>query len=69
MTRTRVARAEHSASRDLVTSHNQLADTVFVDGGSVAGDYVDLTTEMDALPVILNCPQVNNPCNDAYCLV
>jgi uncharacterized protein len=40
----------------------QLADTVFVDGLSKAGDFVDLRAEMDALALISNCPQVNNPC-------
>jgi uncharacterized protein len=35
---------------------------VFVDGLSKPGDYVDLRAEMDALAVISNCPQVNNPC-------
>lgn len=40
-----------------------LADTVFVDGGSKAGDFVELRAEMDALAIISNCPQVNNPCN------
>jgi hypothetical protein len=39
-----------------------LADTVFVDGLSKAGDFVDLRAEMDALSLISNCPQVNNPC-------
>ena len=40
----------------------KLADTVFVDGLSKAGDLVDLRAEMDALTLISNCPQVNNPC-------
>jgi len=34
-----------------------------VDGISAAGNYVDVTAEMDVLFVISNCPQVNNPCN------
>ncbi len=42
-----------------------LAERTFVDGHSVAGDYVDLRAEMDALAVISNCPQENNPCNGA----
>jgi urea carboxylase-associated protein 1 len=42
----------------------RLADTVFVAGPAQAGDYIDLRAEMDALAVISNCPQVNNPCND-----
>jgi len=39
-----------------------LADTVFIDGLSKPGDYVDLRAEMDALALVANCPQVNNPC-------
>ena len=31
---------------------------------SKPGDYVDLRAEMDALAVISNCPQINNPVND-----
>lgn len=31
--------------------------------GSRAGDYVVLVAGMDALAVVSNCPQVNNPCN------
>ena len=38
-------------------------NSVFVEGGSVAGDYVELRAEMTVLAVISNCPQVNNPCN------
>jgi urea carboxylase-associated protein 1 len=34
-----------------------------VDGRSKPGDHVDLCAEMDALAVISNCPQVNNPAN------
>ena len=44
----------------------KLADTVFVDGLSRAGDFVDLRAEMDALAVISNCPQVNNPCTGLH---
>src|SRR5215467_3379183 len=40
----------------------RLADTVFVEGLSRPGDFVDLRAEMDALALIANCPQVNNPC-------
>ena len=29
-------------------------------------DFVDLRAEMDALAVISNCPQVNNPCNNYH---
>jgi uncharacterized protein len=35
----------------------------FEDGVSDAGKYVELRAEMDALIVISNCPQLNNPCN------
>jgi urea carboxylase-associated protein 1 len=34
-----------------------------VDGISAPGKYVDVRAEMDALVVISNCPQINNPCN------
>ena len=37
--------------------------SVFVDGHSVAGDYIELRAETNVLAVISNCPQVNNPCN------
>ena len=47
-----------------VHAEGRLASSVFVDGHSRPGDYVDLRAEMDALAVISNCPQVNNPCND-----
>ena len=40
----------------------KLADTVFVDGLSKPGDFVDLQAEMTALALISNCPQINNPC-------
>jgi uncharacterized protein len=33
-------------------------------GDSAPGSYVILRAEMDALVVISNCPQMNNPCND-----
>jgi len=33
-------------------------------GDSAPGSYVELRAEMDALAVISNCPQINNPCND-----
>lgn len=32
-----------------------------VDGRSKPGDYIDLIAEMDALAVLSNCPQMNNP--------
>lgn len=47
-----------------VEAEGRLAESVFVEGRSRPGDYVDLKAEMDALAVISNCPQVNNPCND-----
>jgi urea carboxylase-associated protein 1 len=33
-------------------------------GDSMPGSYVELRAEMDALAVISNCPQINNPAND-----
>jgi urea carboxylase-associated protein 1 len=45
-----------------VSPDGRLADTIFVEGLSKPGDFVDLRAEMDALAVIANCPQVNNPC-------
>ena len=41
----------------------QLEDTVFIPSNAKPGDYIDLRAEMDAIAVISNCPQVNNPCN------
>lgn len=35
----------------------------FEDGISGAGKYVELAARMDALALISNCPQLNNPCN------
>lgn len=35
-----------------------------VPGEVTGGDYVELRADMDALAVISNCPQTNNPCND-----
>ena len=46
-----------------VDAKRELAASVFVDGPSTAGDYVKLRAEMDALAIVSNCPQVNNPCN------
>jgi uncharacterized protein len=59
--------------RDIVANFNffsnvpvgpdgRLADTVFVDGLSRPGDFVDLRAEMNVLALVANCPQVNNPC-------
>ncbi len=47
-----------------VDDEQRLAPGVFVPGHSQAGDYVSLRAQMDALAVISNCPQVNNPCNN-----
>ena len=47
-----------------VADDRGLAEAVFVESHSRPGDYVELRAEMDALAVISNCPQVNNPCND-----
>ncbi|MFI5021569.1 MAG: DUF1989 domain-containing protein [Alphaproteobacteria bacterium] len=33
-------------------------------GVSAPGTFVELRAEMEALAVISNCPQINNPCND-----
>ena len=46
-----------------VSENGSLAPTVFVTGHARAGDYVELRAEMNALAIISNCPQVNNPCN------
>ena len=35
----------------------------FADGVSEPGKYVELRAEMDAVVLISNCPQLNNPCN------
>ncbi|MDP4744686.1 MAG: DUF1989 domain-containing protein, partial [Porticoccaceae bacterium] len=34
----------------------------FADGVSAPGKYVELTARMDAIVLISNCPQLNNPC-------
>ena len=47
-----------------VKQGGQLAERVFEESLSKPGDHVDLRAEMDALAVISNCPQLNNPCND-----
>ncbi len=49
-----------------VQADNVLAERTFeaLPQGAVAGGYVELRADMDALAVISNCPQVNNPCND-----
>ena len=40
-----------------------LTETVFVADRAIVGARVVLQAEMNALAVISNCPQVNNPCN------
>jgi len=35
----------------------------FEDGISDAGKYVEMRAETDVIAVIINCPQLNNPCN------
>jgi urea carboxylase-associated protein 1 len=45
-----------------VAEGGKLADALFTDAPSRTGDLVDLRAEMDALAIISNCPQVNNPC-------
>jgi len=47
-----------------VDNNRQLVPGVFVANHSKAGDYVSLRAEMDALAVVSNCPQMNNPCNN-----
>ena len=46
-----------------VFDDGRLADSVFGESRSRPGNYVELRAEMDALAVVSNCPQVNNPCN------
>ena len=46
-----------------VSGDQRLLNTVFGESQSKAGDYVELEAQMDALAVISNCPQINNPCN------
>ncbi|MFT5115128.1 MAG: urea carboxylase-associated protein 1 [Parasphingorhabdus sp.] len=48
---------------DVPVNVNQMAENVFVTGSSKPGDYVVLQARMNALAVISNCPQMNNPCN------
>ena len=57
--------------RDLVSNVNWFMNVPvgadgtlgIVDGISAPGLTVDVRAEMDALVVISNCPQINNPCN------
>ncbi len=37
--------------------------SVFSDGISAPGKYVELKAERDILCIVSNCPQLNNPCN------
>ncbi len=46
-----------------VHENGNMEHTVFVNGPSVAGDYVELRAETDVLVIVSNCPQLNNPCN------
>ena len=46
-----------------ITPERKLADTVFVPSKAQPGAIVTLQANMNALAVISNCPQVNNPCN------
>ncbi len=46
-----------------VNKSRVLSDTVFVPSKAKVGALVTLRAEMNALAVISNCPQVNNPCN------
>ncbi len=45
---------------------NRLTDTVFEESRSRPGDYIDLRAEMDAIAVISNCPQLNNPASGGH---
>ncbi|MBT3639251.1 MAG: DUF1989 domain-containing protein, partial [Acidiferrobacteraceae bacterium] len=46
-----------------VMPERKLVDTVFVASKAQPGAIVTLQANMNALAVISNCPQVNNPCN------
>ncbi|MDH3692950.1 MAG: DUF1989 domain-containing protein [Gammaproteobacteria bacterium] len=46
-----------------VSTNQSLQPAVFTEGTSKPGDYIELQANMNALAVISNCPQVNNPCN------
>jgi uncharacterized protein YcgI (DUF1989 family) len=50
---------------DVAVDANCMAPNVFVEGGSKPGDYVSVRAKMNALAVISNWPQLNNPCNSA----
>ena len=51
---------------DVPVDANRMAPNVFVEGGSSPGDYVSLRAKMNALAVISNCPQLNNPLQQRY---
>ena len=42
----------------------QAEEVAIARGDSLPGAYVELRAEIDALAVISNCPQINNPAND-----
>jgi urea carboxylase-associated protein 1 len=42
---------------------SNMVPAFFADGQSKPGDHVILQAKMNALAIISNCPQVNNPCN------
>ena len=67
------ALAHHGMGRrDIVPNINffmrvpvaQTGEAAIALGASERGTFVELRAEMDALAVISNCPQINNPCND-----
>lgn len=67
------ALARHGMGRrDIVPNINffmrvpvaQTGEAAIALGASEPGTFVELRAEMDALAVISNCPQINNPCND-----
>jgi len=47
-----------------VHEQGRLAERTFEASRSHPGAHVDLRAEMEALAIVSNCPQVNNPCND-----
>jgi urea carboxylase-associated protein 1 len=67
------ALARHGlARRDIVPNVNffmkvpveRSGDAAIARGDSLPGTFVELRADMNALAVISNCPQINNPCND-----
>ncbi|MFJ6654380.1 urea amidolyase associated protein UAAP2 [Microbacterium sp. NPDC091313] len=68
--------AKHGlGARDLVSNLNWFMNVPveadgslgIVDGMSAPGKRVALRAERDALVIVSNCPQMNNPCNDFSC--